>query len=241
MFLWGLTTSAQTINQYLNGIWKMECCSKYYNLWYKNRIYTINETYSKDDNMSDFINYCVPKTATFTEDSEFNRIYKKTIPIDSVDFDRPFKLNDIGMELLYLLEYTNDDVINGREIKINDIGSSLNYYYIDPKESNRYYVWDDTAPSKIVYYYRILSPPKYVLDFYKKIAFESFKKIRFQKRFILDDSFTLTKMYLIEGDEVEVLEQKLVKGINWLKIRYYGSGATPRKTIEGWIKKNDVE
>lgn len=240
MFLWGLTTSAQTINQYLNGIWKMECCDPDFWVIHNNKLYWINEK-NVAIVKNPILNYCIPKTATFTEDSEFNRIYKKTVPIDSVDFDRPFKLNDIGMELLYLLEYTNDDVINGREIKINDIGSSLNYYYIDPKESNRYYVWDDTAPSKIVYYYRILSPPKYVLDFYKKIAFESFKKIRFQKRFILDDSFTLTKMYLIEGDEVEVLEQKLVKGINWLKIRYYGSGATPRKTIEGWIKKNDVE
>ncbi len=41
-----------------------------------------------------------------------------------------------------------------------------------------------------------------------------------------------TKMYLIKGDEVEILEEKG----EWLKIRYYG-----KKTIEGWIKKSDVE
>ncbi|MFY7987347.1 MAG: SH3 domain-containing protein [Flavobacterium sp.] len=41
-----------------------------------------------------------------------------------------------------------------------------------------------------------------------------------------------TKMYLIKGDEVEILEEKG----EWLKIRYYG-----KKTIEGWIKRSDVE
>ena len=45
-----------------------------------------------------------------------------------------------------------------------------------------------------------------------------------------------SKQYLIKNDEVEILEEKLVKGTSWLKIRYYGS-----KTIEGWIKKTDVE
>jgi hypothetical protein len=41
-----------------------------------------------------------------------------------------------------------------------------------------------------------------------------------------------TKMYLLKGDEVEIIEEK----DKWLKIRYYG-----KKTIEGWIKRSDVE
>lgn len=41
-----------------------------------------------------------------------------------------------------------------------------------------------------------------------------------------------TKMYLLKGDEVEIIKEK----DEWLKIRYYG-----KKTIEGWIKKSDVE
>ncbi|MFD2240361.1 SH3 domain-containing protein [Flectobacillus roseus] len=41
-----------------------------------------------------------------------------------------------------------------------------------------------------------------------------------------------TKMYLIKGDKVEVLEEQG----NWLKIRYYG-----KKVVEGWIKRSDVE
>jgi SH3-like domain-containing protein len=39
-------------------------------------------------------------------------------------------------------------------------------------------------------------------------------------------------MYLIKGDEVEVLEEKG----EWLKIRYYG-----KKVVEGWIKRSDVD
>jgi hypothetical protein len=41
-----------------------------------------------------------------------------------------------------------------------------------------------------------------------------------------------TKMYLLNGDEVEIIEEK----DEWLRIRYYG-----KKVIEGWIKKSDVE
>jgi len=41
-----------------------------------------------------------------------------------------------------------------------------------------------------------------------------------------------TKMYLLKGDEVEIIEEK----DEWLKIRYYG-----KKTIEGWIRRSDVE
>ncbi|SMO52733.1 SH3 domain-containing protein [Solitalea koreensis] len=40
-----------------------------------------------------------------------------------------------------------------------------------------------------------------------------------------------TKMYLIQGNEVEVLEEKG----EWIRIRFYG-----KKTIEGWIKRTDV-
>ena len=48
-----------------------------------------------------------------------------------------------------------------------------------------------------------------------------------------------TKMYLIQNDPVEVVEER----DNWLKIKYYPekNGEWTGKTIEGWIKKTDVE
>jgi len=61
---------------------------------------------------------------------------------------------------------------------------------------------------------------------------EKIRKINTPKSPIYFTPNTPTKMYLLKNDEVEVLEEKE----DWLRIRYYG-----KKTIEGWIKKSDVE
>ncbi|TNV71670.1 hypothetical protein FGO68_gene15121 [Halteria grandinella] len=57
-------------------------------------------------------------------------------------------------------------------------------------------------------------------------------KISTLKSFIYSTPNNPTKMYLLKGDEVEILEEK----DQWLRIRYYG-----KQTIEGWIKKSEVE
>jgi len=48
-----------------------------------------------------------------------------------------------------------------------------------------------------------------------------------------------TKIYLIQNDPVEVVEER----DDWLKIKYYPekNGEWTGKTIEGWIEKTDVE
>ena len=58
------------------------------------------------------------------------------------------------------------------------------------------------------------------------------KKIIVSKATIYITPNTSSKMYLLKGDVVEILQEK----DDWLQIRYYG-----KKTIEGWIKKSDVE
>lgn len=59
------------------------------------------------------------------------------------------------------------------------------------------------------------------------------RKVSKYKSIIFQQADALpTKMYLINGDDIEVLEEKG----DWFNIRYYG-----KKTIEGWIKKSDVE
>lgn len=71
---------------------------------------------------------------------------------------------------------------------------------------------------------------QWYLDFVKHKEF----KIKASKSFIysIPDSNKQTKIYLIKGDDVEVLEEKN----DWLHIRYYG-----KKAIEGWIKNTEVE
>jgi hypothetical protein len=63
-------------------------------------------------------------------------------------------------------------------------------------------------------------------------SFVVLKKIVIQKSIINSKPNIKTKMYLIKNDEVEIIEEN----DEWLKIRYYG-----KKTIEGWIKKSDIE
>jgi len=65
----------------------------------------------------------------------------------------------------------------------------------------------------------------------------SLKEIKPLRSVIYSTPNTPTKMYLLKNDEVEILEEKG----EWLMVRYYGNGATSRKTIEGWIKKSDIE
>ncbi|MFC0181145.1 hypothetical protein ACFFJX_00590 [Pseudarcicella hirudinis] len=82
--------------------------------------------------------------------------------------------------------------------------------------------------------YVLISLRKNKEDWQRYLDFMEHKesKVTQLKAFIYTIPNQQSKMYLLKGDEVEILETK----DDWLKIRYYGS-----KTIEGWIKKTDVE
>jgi len=76
-----------------------------------------------------------------------------------------------------------------------------------------------------------------------KTKVEAFLNIKYgiikDKSTIHKNLDTPTKMYLLKNDPVEIIEEK----DNWLKIKYYPekNGEWTGKTIEGWIKKSDVE
>lgn len=59
-----------------------------------------------------------------------------------------------------------------------------------------------------------------------------FKRIKASKSLIYSTPNKLTKMYFVQNDLVQLLEEKN----DWLLIRYYG-----KDVIEGWIRKDDVE
>ncbi len=69
-------------------------------------------------------------------------------------------------------------------------------------------------------------------DYLKSFFNMDFKEIKIPKSIIHSAPNQPTKMYLIKGDEVEFLEEQG----EWYKIRFYG-----KKTIEGWVRKSDVE
>ncbi len=78
----------------------------------------------------------------------------------------------------------------------------------------------------------------------EKIKVEMFLKIKYAmikvpKTFIFEELSSPSKMYLLKNDPVEVVEEKN----GWLKVKYYPekTGQWIGKTIEGWIKKSDIE
>lgn len=76
-------------------------------------------------------------------------------------------------------------------------------------------------------------------DYLKEFLDKTYKEIKVSKAKIYSSPSVSTQMYLIKNDVVEILEEKG----DWLRINYYPEkdGKETGKTIEGWIKKSDVE
>ena len=164
---------------------------------------------------------------------------------------QPKNISELKQTGKYLLFY--DDLIKN-ETEKNKIGyDSLGNLY----KATRQCSWaiNDNLPAGLPsktlslffnmepdFYKKVDEIPDYVLislkknkeDWEKYLNFLGHKMliIRQMKSFIYSLPDKKTKIYLLKNDEVEILEEK----DNWLKIRYYGN-----KTIEGWIKKSDVE
>lgn len=62
-----------------------------------------------------------------------------------------------------------------------------------------------------------------------------FISVKVSKAIIYSSPNKPTKMYLVEGDKLEILEERT----NWTKFSFYNE--KNKKTIEGWIKRSDVE
>lgn len=163
---------------------------------------------------------------------------------------KPKHISDLKSQGRYILFY--DDLIYDLS-KYNKIGyDSLGNLYQPTRGCDWDFIDDGNGlefnfgPEPAVYK-RVEKVPDYVLlslkqnkEHWKKyLDFIEHKEvvIKTEKSRIFSTPNQLTKMYLVKGDELEVVEEKE----QWLRIRYYGNGATSRKIIEGWIKKTDVE
>jgi hypothetical protein len=213
-----------TINKYLNGIWKMKCCSEFYEIYFNNKVYYIDNN-GKHDSLADQL-YCFPK-ANFFPETPLGINYAKDLKPDSIEIDRNFQLTD-KIEIVEIVFYDFED----KQLNGNIKHTGPDYYQINPEKGNDFLGWSHSNSQRLVYYNRVITPKPFLINFYKKIAKSSFKKINNAKSIIHSTSMKLTKTYLIKGDEVEIIEEKE----DWLKIRFYG-----KKTIEGWIKKTDIK
>jgi hypothetical protein len=96
---------------------------------------------------------------------------------------------------------------------------------------------------------RIFAPASFeeIIEYVEKVpsilvavnAEKIFNATKITRKIINNNLGNPTKMYLLKNDPVEIIEEK----DNWLKIKYYPekNGEWTGKTIEGWIKKSDVE
>ena len=101
-----------------------------------------------------------------------------------------------------------------------------------------YYEKVEKIPNNLVLALSVISK-KIKRDLLKEHLDNDYLIIKKSKSLIYKTSKQPTKMYLLKNDPVEVLEEK----DNWIKIKYYPekNGEWTGKTIEGWIKKTDVE
>ena len=152
----------------------------------------------------------------------------------------------------------SDSLVENFKLKLNLIKDSGNYYcnYDIDKENNmginvnvldRFYVSDNCKEisygnSKTYDGYKVDSIPfDRLVRLPREVLFDffNFKKVTIIRSIINKQPNRPTKMYLLKNDPVEIIEEK----DNWLKIKYYPekNGEWTGKTIEGWIKKSDVE
>lgn len=153
---------------------------------------------------------------------------------------------------------TSDSLVENFKLKLDSIKNTGYYYctYDIDKENNiginvnvldHFYVSDNCKEisygnSKNYDGYRIeYIPFDKLVRLPNDILFDffNFKIVFVNKSIINKQPKQATKMYLLKNDPVEVIEEK----DNWLKIKYYPekNGEWTGKTIEGWIKKSDVE
>jgi hypothetical protein len=213
-----------TINKYLNGIWKMQCCSEFYEIYYDNKIYFFDKKGIRDKSADKL--YCYPM-ANFFSETPLGLNYDKDLKPDSIDYDRQFKLIG-GEEIVEIVFYDEEDKLANGNIK----HTGPDYYQIDPKKPNFFTMWGHENSQRLVYYGRVLQPSSFLVTFYKNLAQLNFKKVINLKAYLYSISRKPTKIYLIKNDEVEIIHEKE----DWLYVRYFG-----KKVIEGWIKKSDVE
>jgi len=174
-------------------------------------------------------------------------IYKDGQIVDSYytyGFSDELKLkniNDLKDAGMFYYEVNEDDFQEKYKEKDGTYsGIQANVIQMD-EDKNRFQIYDPLRPGQRGIYKRIKQLPsklEAVLKSKNIIINSTIKEdkakylVKVTKSIIYSTPNKPTKMYLLKGDVVEILQEK----DDWLQIRYYG-----KKTIEGWIKKSDVE
>ncbi|WP_258104451.1 hypothetical protein [Marinoscillum sp. MHG1-6] len=122
-------------------------------------------------------------------------------------------------------------------------GIDYRFYFEVDEATDKVYIME-LENTNLFYYTRVRSLPKSLLEslirvgksdnrnYIEEFLDISFWKVSKLKSTIYSEPNKPTRMYLVEGDKVEVLSGDE----SWVKIRYYG-----KKLIEGWLKREDIQ
>lgn len=226
-----------SINYILKSIWILE--NEKFDNYQTYLHFTNNEIYKfelKNGKLFKSNNYKLSKYY-FLSDSTTNLFINESSSTESIKFFNK-KQNKILLRNDKLINFKKDITI-ANIIQFgyqNDTISSSHLYtyqFYNQKSFNQYgYGWTPGQP-QIGYIYNLATNvPKSVIQEIQKISPDFFFTVKPNKSYIYKTPKVLSNTYIIKDDIVELIEKKE----NWFKIRYYG-----KSTIEGWIKKSDVE
>ena len=191
---------------------------------------------------------------------DFQGVWQGNEPIGNEEVDRTTryliykdnKVLDCDISIVQLIGVTNFGLWSGandpkscRELK----AKGTKYYECmgsaEPDEFNvAFYSDTELEYANNTVFIKLALPDKLLLrylkkrgikdnrDYIKELLGISFKKIKEPKVMIYSSISQISKAYLLQNDEVEVLETK----DSWIRIRYYGT-----KVTEGWIKANQIQ
>lgn len=210
-----------SISEILNGIWRINKNQEFALIYNNGKEYYYTNNITLDS--KSYTSYLFLKKNLPQQVNQNKRFYSK----DFMEKDRVFDFVDEA-ETVNVVFFKEKNFTDSIKIYTSVFLKFFknNHDLIEIVEPKQY--------PNINYYERVIQPTKEVLSFLKKITPERFKKIANRKSYIYSSANDNSKtgMYLIRGDEIVIVKDKL----QWVKIRYYGN-----KTIEGWIKKSDIE
>lgn len=236
---------AQTnsVNVNLNSIWILEN-EKFegyqtYEYFYKNTIYRFE---CKNNQLSKTENYYI-NDLFFLSDSTFDLFSMDIRDEELAQFfndkkNRQLLLKDIKIDFNKDIKMVYAIHVNQEKGKIT-LAHLYSYQFYNKNTFNQYgYGWTPGQP-QIGYIFNLaVNVPENVMIEIQKIDKDKFKTISKTKSIIYNKPGKKTKTYLVRGDIIEKLDnvREDIRSLQWLHVRYYG-----KRTIEGWIKKSDVE
>ena len=130
------------------------------------------------------------------------------------------------------LEYWN--IYKNNTIRFRILNPKSTIYNDNHQKTNKYLIKGDTVEVLEEQNYFLKIKYMNIIGFIPRIDVEGYNTFRITKsKATLHSSLSVpTKMYLLKGDDVELIDREG----DWLKIRFRG-----KRVVEGWLKKSDVE